>query len=186
MTLISKGMLIPHRVGDIVDIKANGAVQKGSVPIPNPTNRCRKSGRTLETIEGDAARIHSNFKQHATQGLPRKDRCRLQCNKECRWCYRLQEGQAPVHREASQPESRTRFPVPIKRRIRPPRQEQCRAEEEVKGGGHTCSLEETTCHAARIKNNLDEGQCTGDCRSNRLRDNHLSFRFGSCLGFFAG
>jgi ribosomal protein L21E len=25
-------MLIRHRVGDIVDIKANGAVQKGSVP----------------------------------------------------------------------------------------------------------------------------------------------------------
>jgi ribosomal protein L21E len=26
-------MLIRYRVGDIVDIKANGAVQKGSVPL---------------------------------------------------------------------------------------------------------------------------------------------------------
>jgi hypothetical protein len=129
----------------------------------------------------------SNFEQYATQGLPRKDWCRLQRYKECRWCHHLQEGQAPVHREASQPESRARFAVPFKRGVRSQSQEERRVEEEVEGGWHPRPLEETTRHAARIKDNLDEGQCTRDRGSDRLRDNHLSvLSLGVAWVFFPG
>ena len=129
----------------------------------------------------------SNFTQYATQGVPRKDWRRLQRYEECRRCDRLQEGQASVHREASEPESRARFPVPIKRGVRPAGQEECGAEEEVQGGRHPRSLEETTRHASRIKNNLDEGQCTRDRGSDRLRDNHLSvLSMGVAWVFFPG
>lgn len=40
------------RVGDIVDIKANGAVQKGSVILPNHHRIDRPWGNTLENREG--------------------------------------------------------------------------------------------------------------------------------------
>jgi hypothetical protein len=138
-------------------------------------------------MEGDAIGIHSNIEQYATQGLPWKDWRRLQRYEECCRCHHLQEGQAPVHREASQPESRARLPVPIARRVRPTSQEERRAEEEVEGGRHPRSLEETTPHAAGVKNNLDEGQRTRDRGSDRIRDNHLSFlSVGVAWVFFPG
>jgi hypothetical protein len=138
-------------------------------------------------MKGDTIGMDSNFKQYATQGLPRKDWRRLQRYEKCCRCHHLQEGQAPVHREASQPESRARLPVQIERRVRPQSQEERRAEEEVEGGRHPRPLEETTPHAARIKNDLDEGQRTRDRGSDRLRDNHLSFlSVGVAWVFFLG
>jgi len=137
--------------------------------------------------EGNAIGIHSNIKQYASQGLPRKDWRRLQRYEECCRCHHLQEGQAPVHREASQSESRARLPVPITRRVRPTSQEERRAEEEVEGGRHPRPLEETTPHAARVKNNLNEGQRTRDRGSDRIRDDYLSvLSVGVAWVFFPG
>ena len=81
-------------------------------------------------VEGAGLERHADSKQYATQGLPRKDWSRLQRHQERSWSYHLQEGEAPVHREARQPSSRARFIVPIKRRVRPPCQAKRRVEEE--------------------------------------------------------
>jgi hypothetical protein len=147
--------------------------------------------------------------QHASQGLPWKspcypffavvklklgvreanildtDRSHLQRHKERSRCNHLQEGQAQIHREASQPPCRTHLPVPIERGVCPPSQAKRRVEEEVEGGWHTRSPEETTLDAERGADNFFEGQRTRDCGSYRLRDHHLSLSVcGICLGFF--
>ena len=130
--------------------------------------------------------MESDFQQYATQGLPRKDWSRLQRHEERSRCHHLQESQAPLHREARQPPSRARFAFPIERRVRPPSQDQRRAEEEVEDGGFPRSLEETTFDAPGVENHFHEGQRTRDCRSDRIRDHYLrDSDCGVCLGFFA-
>lgn len=168
---------------DIVDIKANGAVQKGTCfacsfifGLPY-----------LDSLHFACYVKHQlTFPRNATQGLPRKDWSRLQRHKERGWCHHLQEGQAPLHREASQPPNRARFQVTIKRRVRPPSQEKRRVKEEIEDRWYTCSLEETTFDATRGPDHLDEGQRTRDHRTNRLRDDYLNNRIAGFLGFCGG
>lgn len=167
-----------YKVGDIVDIKANGAVQKGSVQPPS------NGSEYLGGSEIGELGTEADEQQYATQGLPRKDWSRLQRHKERSRCHHLQESQAPVHREARQSPSRARFTLPIERRVRPPSQEQRRAEEEVKVGGYPRPLEETAFDATRVENHFHEGQRTRDCRSDRIRDHHLkTFGWQGLLGF---
>lgn len=106
-----------------------------------------------------------------------KDRSHLQRHEERSRCHHLQEGQAQIHREASQPPCRAHLLVPIERGVCAPSQAKRRVEEEVKDGWHPRSLEETTLDAKRGPDNFDEGQRTRNCRSDRIRDHHLSFRF---------
>jgi hypothetical protein len=135
----------------------------------------------------DESGMNFDFQQYATQGLSRKDWSRLQCHKERSRSHHLQESQAPLHREACQPPSRARFTFPIERGVRPPSQEQCRAEEKVEVGRYPRSLEETTFDAPGVENHFHEGQRTRDCRSDRIRDHHLkSFGLQGLLGFLCG
>jgi len=105
-------------------------------------------------------RATTDNKQYAPQGLPRKDWCSVQRHQERSRCYHLQEGQAPLHREARQPPSRARFPIPVTRGVRSQSQDQRRAQEEVKDRWYPRTLEETTIDATGSENHLDEGERT--------------------------
>ena len=72
-----------YKVGDIVDVKANGAVQKGSEAYPL---------MTLPTT-------HSYILQDAPQSLPWENRGDLQCHQERRGRHHLQAGRESIYRE---------------------------------------------------------------------------------------
>ncbi len=101
-------LLTFHRVGDIVDIKANGAVQKGFVVSHLLKTFVCFSVASHEIIarnSGVIAGLELNALQNASQVVPWQDWSYLQRHFHLRRRYRLQECQAPIHRKASQPQN---------------------------------------------------------------------------------
>lgn len=94
--------LSTYRIGDIVDIKANAAEQKGMV-----SKETCQAEWNREAIFGRLTIIPS-FRLTAPQVLPRKDRYRLQRLPPRSRCYLLQGRQRSIHGEACQLEGRAR------------------------------------------------------------------------------
>ncbi|CAD0049914.1 unnamed protein product, partial [Aureobasidium pullulans] len=208
-----------YKVGDIVDIKANGAVQKGTSRLPVPFDSMLEvlgwfgdiGWRWLGTSERLGDLNHQPPQQHMEyiltfismphkvyhgkgrlNALFRPFRVEILSWKSANFYNRPEsfttsqraQSVSSSTRRSSTDTSRSEStsvsstsPVPIERGVRPPSEAKRRVEEEVEDGWDPRSLEETTFDAKRGPDYFDEGQRTRNCRSDRIRDHHLSFRF---------
>lgn len=74
-----------YRVGDIVDVVANGAVQKGMVCL------AARPDENMDSADGTLTSCA------ALQGLPRQDRRRLQRDQVRSRCHPLPTSRQPLH-----------------------------------------------------------------------------------------
>ena len=110
-----------YKVGDMVDVVANGAVQKG-MPY-------KVYSLTPPTTP-------HQLTSYSPLGLPRQNRRRLQRHKVRRGRHPLPPSRQPLHREAHQRAHRARAPLALARRVLAESEGECGEEEEDEGGGH--------------------------------------------------
>lgn len=111
-----------------MDIKANGAVQKG---MPHKVYH-GKTGVVYNVTKTSVGVIIYKKSVFLHRLHKRSERGAVLMSTEPILTMFVKQGQAPLHREACQPPCRARLPLPLSRGVRPPCQDQRRAQEEVK------------------------------------------------------
>lgn len=135
-----------YKVGDIVDVVVNGAVQKGSVFLSQQ--------QILQ---------HTHIAQYALQGLPRQDWHHLQRHKIIRRRDPTQASRQPIHGEAHQRTSRARSQVEVARRVPQQSQGECSQARDGKDGQCARAPQETACNAQRGAHRQRKGQAREHC-----------------------
>ena len=178
-----------YRVGDIVDVVANGAVQKGMPYKVSNLHACAMLHIRCARMRrfGHAAlRCTTHNKTSASltvpPGLPRQDRRCLQRHQVRRRRDPLQAGGQPLHREAHQRPCRARPPLAQPRRVPHPCQDQRREEEAGEDRWFARALEETATDAERREDNQRKGQQAGERCADCVRDNDLGFAWAGFSG----